>query len=210
MTNKLIAFAMLAAVMLVAALVLCVPAHATVRTYSVLLTGPSEFPVNASPGTGSGSVVYDDVAHTLGLQVDFSGLTGTTTASHLHAPTAISGLGSEAQASAAMNAGVATTTPSLVGFPLGVTSGSFSNTLDLTLATSWNPSYVTANGGTTAGAESALAAALVAGKSYWNIHTNLYPGGEIRGFPTLVPEQATLLLCGLSALALGGITRRRG
>lgn len=210
MMNKLIALAMLAAVTLVAAVVLCAPARAAVHTYSVLLTGPSEFPVNASPGTGSGSVIYDDIAHTLGLDVDFSGLTGNTTASHLHAPTASSGLGGEAQASAAMNAGVATTTPSLVGFPLGVTSGSLSNTLDLTLAGSWNPAYVTANGGTTAVAESALAAALAAGKSYWNIHTNLFPGGEIRGFPTLVPEPATVLLFGLGALLLGGITRRRG
>lgn len=183
-------------------------AHAAVHSYSVLLTGPSEFPVNASPGTGSGSVVYDDLAHTLGLNVTFSGLTGTTTASHIHAPTTISGLGSEAQASAAMNAGIATTTPSFAGFPLGVTSGSFGNTLDLTLASSWNPSYVTANGGTTAGAESAFAAALSAGKAYWNIHTSTFGGGEIRGFPTLVPEPATLILASAAVLGLLAVRRR--
>src|SRR5204863_6081105 len=103
---------------------------------------PSE--PTTSLGIGSGTVNYDDVAHTLELQVTFSGLTGTTTASHIHGPTTIPFTGT---------AGVATTTPSFAGFPLGVTSGSFSNTLDLTLASSFNPSYVTANGGTPAGAE---------------------------------------------------------
>jgi len=193
---------------LAALLVSCSVAHAAVFNYSVFLSGPSEFPVNASAGTGTGSVIYDDVAHTLGLQISFSGLTGTTTASHLHAPTVISGVGTEAQASAAMNAGVATTTPSLVGFPLGVTSGTFSNTLDLTMASSWNAAYVTANGGTTAGAESALAAALAAGKSYWNVHSDTFPGGEIRGFPTIIPEPATWMLC-LLALAPLCVKRRR-
>ena len=42
-------------------------------------------------------------------------------------------------------------------FPLGVTSGTYDNTLDMTQATSYNPAYVTATGGTTAGAEAARA-----------------------------------------------------
>jgi hypothetical protein len=41
---------------------------------------------------------------------------------------------------------------------------------------------VTANGGTTAGAEAALLAGLEAGQAYLNIHTTMFPGGEIRGF----------------------------
>jgi hypothetical protein len=104
-----------------------------------------------------GTVTYDDIAHSLQLQVTFSGLQGNTTASHIHAPTAVAGTG---------NAGVATTTPTFALFPLGVSSGSFANTLDLTLASSYNPAYVTANGGTTASAELALAAAMAGGKAY--------------------------------------------
>jgi hypothetical protein len=125
----------------------------------------------------------------------FSGLTNLgsgTTASHIHATTPAPFSGT---------AGVATTTPTFAGFPLGVTSGSYSNTLDLTSSTSWNPSFVTANGGSNASAEAALFAAMNAGESYWNIHTQTFPGGEIRGFLVPVPEPSSL-----SVLGLGGIT----
>jgi CHRD domain len=84
---------------------------------------------------------------------------------------------------------VATTTPTFAGFPLGVTAGTYHIILDLTLATSWNAAFIAANGGTTAGAEAALAAGLNAGNTYLNIHTNVFPGGEIRGF--LIPVRPT-------------------
>lgn len=181
-------------------------ASATVFNYSVNLNGASENPANGSPATGSGSVVYDDAAHTLALQLSFSGLTGTTTASHLHAVTATSGLGGNAAAAAVTNVGVASTTPSFALFPLGVTSGSFSNTLDLTQASSWNASFVTAQGGL-AGAEAAMAGALAAGKTYWNVHTSAFPGGEIRGFPVAVPEPTCVAAFAFSSLGL--LIRRR-
>lgn len=175
-------------------------ASATVWSYESVMSGPNESPVNASPGTGSGTAFYDDVAHTLALHADFTGLTGTTTASHIHAATLVPFAGT---------AGVATTTPSFAGFPLGVTSGSFTNTLDLTLASSWNPSYVTAHGGTTTQAEADFTAALLAGKAYWNIHSTTFGGGEIRGFMTLVPEPATCALTALGVVGLGVVARRR-
>jgi hypothetical protein len=176
------------------ALAVCsvISARATVFQYVAYLDGPSEFPVNASPGTGFATVNYNDVAKTLQLQVTFSGLVGTVTASHIHAPTAFA-------FNLTNTAGVATTTPSFAGFPTGVTSGSFSNTLDLTLASSYNPSYVSGNGGSPATAEVALAAAIAAGKAYWNIHTTSVPGGEIRGFLVAVPEPSTATLLGLAA-----------
>ena len=176
--------------------------HATgaVFVYDANLDGPSESPANASPGTGFAEVDYDNLLHTLTVQVSFSGLLGTTTASHIHSATAVPGAGT---------AGVATTTPTFSGFPLGVTSGSYSNTLDLTLASSYNPAFVTANGGTTASAEAALIAGINAGEAYLNIHTTQVAGGEIRGFLTQVPEPSTFALAGVGAAALLIFRRRR-
>ena len=177
-----------------------IAAKADVLQYDAFLSGPNESPPNVSPGTGFAIVDYDNVAHTLLVDVSFSGLLGTTTASHIHAATASPGTGT---------AGVATTTPTFAGFPLGVTSGSYSNLLDLTLASSYNPAYVTANGGTSASAEAALAAAMAAGEAYLNIHTTVVPGGEIRGFLTLVPEPSGAALLGLGATIIAWAGRRR-
>lgn len=177
-----------------------VPAYAGLFNYDVVLDGPSESPANASPGTGTASILYDDSAHTLFIDLVFSGLLGTTTASHIHAATLNPFTGT---------AGVATTTPYFAGFPIGVTSGSFTTTLDLTLASSYNPAFVTANGGTTATAEAALAAAMASGKAYLNLHTTVFPGGEIRGFITPVPEPGTITLLGLGGFAMTLLARNR-
>lgn len=169
-------------------------------TYTANLDGPSASPPNASPGTGSATVIYDSTAHTLVVQVTFSGLLGTTTAAHIHAATATPLTGT---------AGVATQVPSFAVFPIGVTSGSYDNTFDLTQGSSWNPAFITANGGTPATAEAAMAAALEAEKAYLNIHTSVSPGGEIRGFLVVVPAPATLLLFGTGLAGLVGWRRFR-
>jgi hypothetical protein len=155
-------------------------AHATVFNYIAFLDGPSESPPVLSTGIGSGEVTIDDVALTMRLQASFTGLTGNTTASHIHGATAVAGAGI---------AGVATTTPTFPGFPLGVKSGVYDVTFDMTLATSYNASFITANGGTVASARAALFAAIAAGKAYLNIHSTFAGGGEIRGF--LLPFSPT-------------------
>lgn len=156
-------------------------AHAGIFDFTATLNGPSESPANASPGTGTATFSYDSGAHTLAINVSFSGLTGNTTAAHIHAATAVAGTGT---------AGVATTTPTFAGFPGGVTAGSYSVSLDLTSSSSYNAPFITGNGGTTAGAEAALFAAISSGKAYLNIHSSTFGGGEIRGFLTPVPEPA--------------------
>jgi hypothetical protein len=79
-------------------------------------------------------------------------------------------------------------------------------TFDMTQAATWNPAFVTANGGTPAGAEAALVAGAAAGLVYLNIHTTFAPGGEIRGFleAASVPEPGTLAygVIGLAGIAL--------
>jgi hypothetical protein len=151
----------------------CAGAHAAI-VYSGVLTGAAESPGNASPGSGIAVVSYDAAAHMLTVQITFAGLTGTTAASHIHCCTAVPAMNS---------AGVATQLPTFASFPLGVTSGTYAMTFDLTMTASWNPSFVTTSGGgTVAGAEAALAAGLGNGTAYLNIHSSTFPGGEIRGF----------------------------
>jgi hypothetical protein len=163
------------------------------------LDGPSEAPPNASPGTGFATGILDTAAHTLELHVTFADLIGTTTAAHIHAATAVPGAGT---------AGVATQVPTFTGFPLGVTSGKYdSPVFDLTLTSSWNPTYINAHGGTPAGAEAALATAVLDGRAYLNIHSSFSPGGEIRGF--LSPAPATVLLFGTGLAGLAGTRLKR-
>src|SRR5438477_11622561 len=168
-------------------------------SYEAIMDGPSESPPNSSTGTGFGTVDVDTTTHLWHLHCDFQGLAGTTTASHLHSPTAVAFTGT---------AGVATTTPSFTGFPLGVTSGTYDNTLDMTQSSSYNPSFVTANGGTTTSAELALAQGIADGKAYWNIHTQTFGGGEIRGFLVPLPEPSSALILGAGAMLV--MRRRRG
>ncbi|HEU5117694.1 MAG TPA: CHRD domain-containing protein [Isosphaeraceae bacterium] len=165
--------------------------------YEATLTGPNESPPNASPGIGSATVTFDLTAHSMHVQVAFSGLLGTTTASHIHAATASPGTGT---------AIVATQIPTFSGFPLGVTSGTYDMTFDTGLTATYNPAFITANGGTAASAESALAASLAAGTAYLNIHTTVVPGGEIRGFLTPVPEPSSVVLVSVGILGLVALT----
>ena len=78
-------------------------------------------------------MTWDTLTNEMTVNVTFSGLTTATTAAHIHCCVAPPG-----------NAGVATTTPTFPGFPLGVTAGTYSQTFDMTAPASYNPAFVTA------------------------------------------------------------------
>lgn len=165
--------------------------------FQAFLDGPSESPANASPGTGFTTVTIDPTAHTLTVDVQFQDLLAGVTASHIHV---INGPG-DANTSDTLGP-VATTTPTFLGFPSGVTSGTYFNTFDMTLASSYRAGWITDSGGTTALAEQQLFAGIMTGRAYLNIHSSQFPGGEIRGFLAPVPEPASMAALGLGALAL--------
>ena len=144
--------------------------HAAPVVYVAQLQGGAEVPPNGSAATGYAEVIMDTAAHTMSVATDFSGLQGGVTAAHIHCCT---GPGA--------NAGVATTTPTFPGFPSGVMAGTYAQTFDTLMASTYSSAFLTSNGGSTASAETALANGLASGLTYFNIHTGTFPGGEIRG-----------------------------
>jgi len=138
--------------------------------FTAALSGAGENPVVDTTGTGTAAVTWNTATSEMTLDIVFSDLTSPTTASHIHCC-----------AVPPANAGVATTVPRFAGFPVGVTAGTYHNTLDMTDASSYNPAFVNSHGGTVASAADALLAGLLAGQAYLNIHTMAHPGGEIRG-----------------------------
>ena len=175
-------------------------AYSAPITYFAVLSGAGEVPPTPSLGTGFGTVTVDVAAQTLLVQLSFSGLLSTTTASHIHCCTTVPFAGT---------AGVATTTPTFPSFPLGVMSGTYTNMFSLTDPGTYNPAFVTAEGGL-ANAETALVNGLASGQTYLNIHTNQFPGGEISGFlEAAAPEPSTVLLAGAALASLALLRRRR-
>ena len=179
------------------------PARAQTQSFFGTLGSTPETTPNSSPGTGPVLLLYTPSAHTLTIDLSFSGLLGNTTASHIHCCTATAFTG---------GAGVATQTPTFINFPLGVQAGSYLQTFDLTLASTYNQgatAFLASFGGNTALAEAALIDGIATGHAYLNVHTNLYPAGEVRTFFSAVPEPGTyaLVVTGIVGLAL--VRRRR-
>jgi hypothetical protein len=122
------------------------------------MSGSNEVPSNPSTATGNFTGRYYEGIMMFVFTVDFEGLSDTTTAAHFHGP-----------ATPDTTAGVAI---GWTGFPTGVTSGTFTDTVTL---------------------DETQEADLLAGLWYANIHSAMYPGGELRVQldETVVPVELT-------------------
>jgi hypothetical protein len=150
---------------------------AAVSVFDATLSGANVVPPNASPATGVAHITLSDDLSTLDVEVTFSGLIGQAVGAHIHC---------------CVPPGVNTVIRldfTGAGFPLGVTSGTYSHAF--TLASSVI--------GLT---PSAFIAALEAGQAYVDIHSTVLPGGEIRG-QLAVPEPMSLYCLGAGVALLG-------
>lgn len=132
-----------------------------INTYS----GMQEVPPNGSTATGTIVGTYNHTTNALYYSIIFNGLSAPTTAAHFHGPAAP---GTNAPVTIAHH-----------GFPVGVTSGFYSNVHILT---------------------EAQEAQLINGLWYSNIHTQMFPGGEIRA-QILLSDIIPPVISGLSVSA---------
>ena len=184
--------------LLLACAVVPLPA-ATVGWFANLNAAQENNPANTSTATGYGTVWYDDASNVLSLNLTWSGLTGEGMQAHIHC----------CAANALSNAGIALDLW-LMPDPRPA-SGTYSAVYDLDVVNPFRTTFTSANGGTTMTAFAALRSAMDAdnGRSYYNIHTMAFPGGEIRGNLAPIPEPATLMTFLIGSAVLGLTSRRR-
>ena len=182
----------LAAVAFAAALA---AAPATAATFTTVLSGANETTPNASTATGAGTLILSTDRNKIKVNASWAGLSGPATIGHAHC-CALQGANG----------------PVAVDFePPNVATGALSRFYDLTDIATYGGGFLAANGGTAASARLAFLAGLEGGGAYYNIHSALYPGGEIRGnlAAVAVPEPAAwaMLITGFGLT--GALMRRR-
>ncbi len=167
------------------------------QQFSAVLSGAQQAPPVVTPGSGLATLSLTG-GTLLSVNVTFANLTSGTLFAHIHAP-------------APLGANAPVAVP-FAGFPVGVTTGAYNAVLNLDLGSTYEPAFLTANGGSVTAARTSLVSAMTGGLAYVNVHTTTLPGGEIRGQigqASVVPEPGTYVLLATGLAGLGMIARRR-
>jgi len=171
---------MLYALLAAGTLLLAVPAQAALLFFEATLTGAEEVPPRDTPATGFGTVVLDDVALTITVNLGFENLTTPSIMAHIHqAPIGVNG-------------------PIVFPLELGDALGQTAGAIDTQV-------FTLPNG-------AADVQTFLAGGFYFNVHSEMFPPGEIRGqifqVANGVPLPSPLLLA-LTALGTLALARRK-
>jgi hypothetical protein len=171
-----------------AAMSIPMAATAATKVYTIHLGGANEVPANPSPATGLAVLTVDDSADTISFAIGAMNLQGAFTMSHIHA------------AAAGANGPVVFSFGSTADLQGPVTIGGTAVPGSYALLGSHKPA-------------SPLADQINAApwNYYVNVHTQAYPGGEVRGQVSAIPEPAPLatMLAGLGVVGLLARRRRR-
>ena len=173
---------------------------------------------STSTATGFGTVTIDTTLFTITTDLSWSGLTGPADRSHMHdAPEG------ESRFTPPNNNFFHellddTSVPLIVQVPCGFAGDGLLTECAPTTGTAHDVLQLSADDGYAAFAEppgpgfpdfAALTAAFVLNGVYIDMHTELYPSGEIRGQLLAIPEPASLAMVG-AGLWVIGLLRRRG
>jgi hypothetical protein len=131
---------------------------------------------NKSLGAGTILITLDLDLITMDVDAQFADLASPSSSASIHGVTLLPHVGSAIEAAP------------VPGFPSGVTTGGYSSTIDLTVASSYSSGFITAGGGTVGQALNALIFGLLDERMYASIATNLFPSGEISGFFSAFPD----------------------
>jgi CHRD domain/PEP-CTERM motif len=174
------------------------PAYAA-TTFTSRLSGLSEIPnANNSAGTGVATAAFFNANNSIRLTGSFQNLTGLSLFGHLHCCS-----------SRTANGAQAIDFSENPGFQLDVRSGSFDLTYDLLDATTYTAAFLAASGGTARGARDRLFSNFNNGLGYFNIHSTVFRGGELRGQLAGIPEPASWGMMIIGFGLAGGAMRRR-
>ena len=168
-------------------------------TFTSRLSGLNEIPnANNSAGTGVATAAFFNSNNSIRLTGSFQNLTGLSLLGHLHCCS-----------TRAANGAQAIDFTENPGFQRGVRSGSFDLTYDLLDAATYTAAFLTASGGTALGARNRLFSNFNNELGYFNIHSTVFPGGELRGQLVGIPEPAAWGMMIVGFGFIGGAMRRR-
>jgi hypothetical protein len=200
--------------LVVAGLAVASPANATLLRYTAALTASQVVDGGGSTSTATGNalVTLDDTLYTVTTDLTWAGLSGPADRAHLHfAPFGVSRSVAD-PTEAFFHEVLEDPARTVLDCNLVLTdcvppSGSSTDVLQLAIDDGYGAGLAL---GFLVDSFADLILALNRGDIYIDMHTALYPSGEIRGqlAPTLVPEPSTLALFALGIIA-AAIGRRR-